>query len=70
MVKRFEAVFSGTIIGRFGSLDEAQECIQSHPGYKKTWYGKKGNATPKNPDPKAWFRIWDNDATLLYRPIR
>lgn len=47
-------------LGQYDELKDAQVAVQSHTAYKKSWFGKKGNASINNPNVKQRYRIWDN----------
>lgn len=57
---RFNVWHNGENLGKYDSLEEAQKIIISHIDYKKSYFNKKGAATSKNPDNKAYFKIYDN----------
>ena len=52
------------------TLREAQKVVQSDSHYKKSLFGKRGDATSKNPDSDARYRIFDNVDVLAYWSIR
>lgn len=58
---KFNVWYSGESLGKFNSLEEAQDHIKNHPKYKKSYFTKKGLASSKNPNSKEYFRIFDSN---------
>ena len=61
IMKDFRVFFDGKIIGRCDELPKAQKIIDEHDSFKKSHYGKRRDASPKNPNQKSSFKIYDEE---------
>jgi len=66
--KKFNAYFCNYPLNilPFNNLKDAQNCVTNHPAYKKSHFGKKGDASSKNLNDKEYFRIYDNSGFGWY----
>lgn len=56
-------------LGKYETLQEAQVQVAAHAAFKKTYFNKRGNATPKNPNQNEYFRVWDTVDVLRHYAI-
>lgn len=52
--------------GPFDTWEEAVKAIKDHNRYKKSYFGKKGQPTSRNPNQDEYFTIVDNHGQLYY----